>query len=334
MGSLSSSALSACVESNDVPGAALALVLPGGGVRVECAGHTGGTGTPAIDEETVFEAASLSKPCFALAVLRLAEAGLFPLDEPLAPYVEELADTDDVTRSITARQLLAHSAGLPNWRSDMRAFRSWFTPGSRFSYSGEGFVVLQKAVEAICRKSAERVTAELVFEPVRMTRSSFVWNPGFEPNHALPQAEAGAQPLLKWEPERANAATSLHTTAHDYARFLSAVLSGELLDPRTAQLWLEPAIAVPERGPVSLDAAASTHPDLAWGLGWGLRPGQGLFFQWGANSGFQAMALGSTREQQAMVLLSNGRAGLRVAARMMSKPFPGSARIFEWLGVH
>jgi CubicO group peptidase (beta-lactamase class C family) len=281
----------------------------------------------------VFEAASLGKPCFALAVLRLAEAGLFPLDEPLAPYVEELADADPVTRSITGRQLLTHSSGLPNWRSETRALRSWFTPGSRFSYSGEGFVLLQKAVEVVCRKSAERIVLELVFEPVRMTRSSLVWNARFEPNHAFPQTEPASPARQKWEPERANVASSLHTTAHDYGRFLSAVLSGELLDPRTAQLWLEPAIAVPELGPVSLDAASNTHRDLAWGLGWGLRPGLGLFFQWGANPGFQAMAIGSTREQQAMVLLSNGSAGLRAAARLMTKAFPGSAPIFEWLGV-
>ncbi len=114
---------------------------------------------------------------------------------------------------------------------------------------------------------------------------------------------------------------------------MGAVLSGDLLDPRTAELWLQPAIAVPELGPVNLDAEVATHPDLAWGLGWGLRPGPGLFFQWGANPGFQAMAVGSTREQQAVVLLSNGSAGLRLAAGTIAKTFPAAARIFEWLGV-
>ncbi|MEO7035074.1 MAG: serine hydrolase domain-containing protein [Polyangiaceae bacterium] len=329
---MSSTALAASLGAYGVPGAALALVLPGG-VRVECAGCTGTGGGALVDEETVFEAASLSEPCFALAVLRLAEAGAFPLDEPLASFVEGLADTDDATRSITARQVLAHSSGLPNWRTEPHEFRSWFTPGSRFSYSGEGFVLLQKAVEVVCRKSAERIVAELVFEPVRMTRSSFVWHAGLDANHARAQAEEGMPAKPKWEPERANIATSLHTTAHDYGRFLSAVLTGELLDPRTAELWLQPATAVPERGPVSLGVPTPTHPDLAWGLGWGLRPGPGLFFQWGANPGFQAMAIGSTREQQAMVLLSNGSAGLHVAAAMITKSFPASARIFEWLGI-
>ncbi len=328
-----SSALSAGLVSHGVAGAALGLVLPGGGVRVECAGYTGVGSLAAINEETVFEAASLSKPCFALAVLRLAEAGAFPLDEPLAPYVEELAAADELTRSVTARQLLAHSSGLPNWRSEQRAFRSWFTPGSRFSYSGEGFVCLQKAVETICAKSTDRIMAELVFEPLGMTRSSYIWQGYFDENYALPQTESAASPLSKWQPEQASAATSLHTTAQDYARFLGAVLAGDLLDPRTAELWLQPAIAVPELGPVSLDSAVTTHPDLAWGLGWGLRPGPGLFFQWGANPGFQAMAIGSTREQQAMVLLSNGSQGLHVAARTMTKAFPAAARIFEWLGI-
>ena len=327
------SALASTLAACGVPGAALAVVSAGGGVRIQCAGHLAEGGSALVDEDTVFEAASLSKPCFALAVLRLAEAGAFPLDEPLAEHVEDLREADALTRSITARQVLAHSSGLPNWRTEARALRSWFTPGSRFSYSGEGFVCLQQAVEAVCRKSAERLASELVFAPLHMDRSSYVWQASFDDNHALPQAAASQPAKPKWQPERPNVASSLHTTAGDYARFLRAVLTGDLLDPRTAELWLQPAIAVPEQGPVSLDDPSATHPDLAWGLGWGLRSGPGLFFQWGANAGFSAMALGSTREQQAMVLLSNGAQGLSLAKRVMTPQFPASSRIFDWLGV-
>src|SRR5918911_436822 len=64
------------------------------------------------------------------------------------------------------------------------ALRIHFTPGERFSYSGEGFMYLQRAVEAITKKPLEETMKELVFRPLGMASSSYVFRPDYEARKA------------------------------------------------------------------------------------------------------------------------------------------------------
>ena len=103
-----------------------------------------------VDEETLFETASLSKPVFAYGVLKLVEKGKLDLDKPLVAYLPypDIAN-DERGHSITARMVLAHTTGFPNWRPKNAPLKIHFQPGDRFSYSGEGFLFLQKVVEQV-----------------------------------------------------------------------------------------------------------------------------------------------------------------------------------------
>jgi CubicO group peptidase (beta-lactamase class C family) len=176
----------------------------------------------------------LSKPVFAYAVLTLADAGKLDLDRPLAAYLPGGYDVRDDARlgQITARHVLSHASGFPNWRAG-QGLRIYFTPGERFSYSGEGFVYLAAVVERITGMSLEAFVQRRVFEPLGMASSSFVWQARYEPlkvhSHNLLGEVAGRN-----TPWRANAAASLHTTARDYARFVVAAASGAGLRPGTA----------------------------------------------------------------------------------------------------
>jgi CubicO group peptidase (beta-lactamase class C family) len=130
-----------------------------------------------IDGETIFEAASLSKPVFTYGILKLVENGKLDLDKPLAEYLC-YADikNDERINAITARMVLTHTSGFPNWRPKNESLKIYFQPGERFSYSGEGFLYLQKVVEHISGLSLEEYTQKNVFIPLGMTHSSFIWS--------------------------------------------------------------------------------------------------------------------------------------------------------------
>src|SRR5207244_3327775 len=146
--------------------------------------------------DTLFGGASLSKPVFAYAVLQLVDAGVLSLDEPLASYVPDFVTTDPRAATVTVRNVLSHTTGLPNWRNAKLTLKTHFQPGERFSYSGEAFVWLQRAVEAKTGEPFEVTVQRLVFDPLQMRHSSFVWRPQFDANYADPH-DADLAPVAK-----------------------------------------------------------------------------------------------------------------------------------------
>jgi CubicO group peptidase (beta-lactamase class C family) len=183
----------------DVPGLASAIIRAGQLDRTICCGVRDVRSPAPIDAETVFDAASLSKPVFAHAVLQLSDQGVLSLDTPLTTYLPGYMQADQRASSITARHVLSHSAGLPNWRNDDLPLKTYFAPGERFSYSGEGFLYLQKAAEALTGEKLHSLAERMVFRPFGMNRSSFIWDWRFDPNRAAPHDDFG-RPAISWKP--------------------------------------------------------------------------------------------------------------------------------------
>jgi CubicO group peptidase (beta-lactamase class C family) len=173
----------------------------------------------------------------------------------------------------------------------------------------------------------------LVFEPLDMRHSSFVWQSAFDANYADPH-DASVIADRKKKPLSANTAASLQTTARDYARFLLAVLSGARLKPETARLWLSPQVALHRR---CVECLVSDMPEIdtevAWGLGWGLEPQLGTFFQWGDNDRgrFKAFAMGSLKGRSAVVIFTNSFNGMSIVPELVDQTFPGTHPALVWL---
>ncbi len=321
---------SSLLQSGRVPGLAFAVVRDGEITSLGAVGVRDTTTGVPIDQNTVFEAASLSKPVFAYAVLQLVDAGVLSLDTPLSRHAPDFIRNDPRAASITVEDVLSQSSGLPNWRGWMSPLRTNFEPGSHFSYSGEGYIWLQQVVVAATGESLNSLMTRLVFEPVGMKNSSYVWREDFETRYAVPHN--GLKPGNKARPAEPMAAYSLHTTAGDYARFLQATLSGARLKPVTSEQWLHPRIALRQRCIECLNPdARGADQQVSWGLGWGLEPLQGRFFHWGDNGGFKTFAIGSRADRSAVVVLTNGSNGMAIMPDVIQQLMPGEHPSFAWL---
>lgn len=301
------------LEQHAVPGLSIAFVR---GDSVQWSAGFGTTRTGAgipVTAQTVFEAASLSKPVFALLVLRLVEEGVLDLNTPLHQYRSLPEGSDPRLRDVTARHVLAHMTGLPNWvRGD--TLRLDHAPGTEWQYSGEGYVYLQHTVEHLTGASLPALAQRWIFEPLRMTQSSYLWRSAYDTTAATGHDTSGV-PQDKIRPseetvDRYGAAATLHTTAQDYARFLRAMLPDEtaafdrdsfLCDSLRRAMFMPVVEVEPELG-------------LSWGLGWGLEAldGAAWVFHWGANPHFRTFAMGSRRRNLAFVVLTNGAQGLKL----------------------
>jgi CubicO group peptidase (beta-lactamase class C family) len=257
------------LRTSGVPGLSIAVVRGGRVVWSGAFGTVNDSAKTPLDTATVFEAASLSKPVFAYLVLRLADRGQLDLDRPLAEMVDYPRLAPDArVRRITARTVLSHATGLPNWGGD--TLRLGFEPGTDYGYSGEGFLYLQKAVERVTGRSLEELAAREVFRPLRMTRSSYVWQDRFDGHAAWARNWLWqVAPVNRYR--QANAAFTLVTTAADYARFVSAVLTGRGLSPAMWQAFLTPV--------------RETDPGVSIGLGVRVEDGPAgrRFFHSGSN---------------------------------------------------
>lgn len=318
-----------------VPGMVIGVVEKGRAPRIEAIG-TCAVGGPPVTADSIFQAASLTKQVTAHVVLALRDQGAVDLDKPLTTYVDDIQD--ERSRRATLRHVLSHSAGFPNWRFEKgSALVADFEPGSRWQYSGEGFVYLQRIIEKLTGKPFAQVGQEMVFEPLGMRSSALRWKPEFEGRFALPHRRRG-ELVEKWDKDgraaeasakrlghelryvdsiavavesggRAlpnwivpNAAASMMTTANDYAKFLTAAtgnpeLRREQITMRSGKDWL-----------------------LGWGLGWGIErvAGHEYLWQWGDNGGYKNVVFAEPSRGRAVFVFTNGDAGARLYDRVVT----------------
>ena len=325
----------ALMEKAGVPGLSVAVIRKGKTVWTASYGVRSETTKAAVNGDTMFNVGSLSKCVFAYGVLKLVDAGKLKLDEPIAPYLaKEFLVNDPRFDKITPRIVLSHRTGFPNWPADGKPLEIHFTPGEKFSYSGAGMVLLQKAVEKITGKPLNDYMQEAVFAPLGMKHSSYVWNAALENDIAYGHDVSGA-PVDLFKANEANAAASLMTTAEDYAKFLDAVLDGKGLKPETLREMENPQIAV-DTGCTNCVEGTGTgklSTSVFWGLGVGIEntaDGESLW-HWGDNGVFKAFFVVRPATKSGVVYMTNSENGLAIARQILAETLGGEQPAFDWL---
>lgn len=320
------------MELATLPGLAAAVMSGGKTTWAQGFGRTDGDTSPAVDADTVFEAASLSKPVFAYLVMLLVQDGVLDLDRPLDGYLgSPYVPGNELAAKVTARHVLSHTTGYRNWRfNDSQTLEPAFAPGSQWQYSGEGYYELQRVAETITGKDLTAIARERVLDPLGMTRSSYVPLPEFDATRAVGHRRGG-QPVAPPGPgappatlpvmRTPNAAGSLRTTARDYPKFLAA-MTGAVDGP--LQTKLRESMTVRQ---------TTVRGSLGWGLGWGLEAyeGRNLIWHWGDGLGWKNFVIADPVAREGIVVFTNGDGGKAVYERMVRASAGFDPAAFAWI---
>lgn len=294
--------MEALMKKHAVPGCALAVIQEGEVAFSQTYGVRDQWGAP-LTPGTLFECASLTKSLFALLAMQEADQGRLDLDAPIPPLLREEPWSEDPRfLTVTPRQALSHGTGLPNWQKKPMDMK--FDPGSSFSYSGEGYYLLQKLIEQNTGKSMEQLFRERFYGDFGMESSTAYWTPAV--GAAFSQGFAADGSVRKVRDSRRvsgnapepNAAWSLYSYAYDYARFLCAMiqkrggLSQAMFDQMTS----------PQN---------QADANISWGLGFGIpREAPTVMWHWGDNDGFQSFAVWDKAAGSGAVVNTNSDNGV------------------------
>ena len=185
------SLMHAFAEHNRVPGIAYGVIVDGKVVHIGTAGLRDVKANAAVDTNTVFRIASMTKSFTALSILKLRDEGKLSLDDPAEKYVPELKGLKYPTTDspkLTVRYLLSHSTGFPEdnpWGdqqladseqqlSDMlrRGIPFSTSPGTNYEYSNLGFAILGRIVTNVSGMPYTRYVREKVLLPLGMTSTT------------------------------------------------------------------------------------------------------------------------------------------------------------------
>jgi len=336
-GPLSSASVGALLAQHKVPGASLAIVR--NSAIVATYGYGSAQPGRPVTPQTRFQAASISKTVNALAVLKLAEAGEFRLDDPVNQRLRSWKLPDNALTAatpVTIRMLLNHTGGttasgfegypagapLPTLidilngtpPANSAPVRVEWPPGKSFHYSGGGTTVLQQMVIDVTLGQYAKVVRDLVLELLQMRSSNFDQPPPGSDfaRYAFASGEDGA-PLpggFRVYPELA--AAGMWTTPHDLALMVIGILQshdsrpGAFLPPALAREMLTPAID---------GAALGTFIDA-----------KGMFWHNGGNIGYRSLYVGDPQTGNGMAAMTNGNGGEAVCNALRD----AVATVYSW----
>jgi CubicO group peptidase (beta-lactamase class C family) len=313
-----------------VPGVSIAITQQGEVVWAQGFGVSDARSGKPVTVDTVFEACSMSKPVLALLAMQLVQEGRLDLDRPLVAYLgHDYLPDQPAHRRITARMALTHRTGFTNWRMGYDEMDGplplQFAPGSEYTYSGEGILFLQRAVEAITGQPLDRLARERLFAPLGLVRTSFVWTDAIEPDLASGHRDDGSY-KDRTRYRKPNAAYSLYTTPTEYARLMltlqrPAMLGDLALTTSSVDLMLQRQLRVDDEDAIArpgLARSVATYRALGWSLD--VTPEGDIVEHSGSNSsGFRSFGQFNPAKGSGLVIFANGDNGSRIRTAVIER---------------
>ncbi len=282
-----------------------------------------------VDVKTMFEACSMSKPVFTYLVLKLVEQGKLDLDKPLYNYLSEnfICKDEDYPNLITARMILSHTSGLPNWRKGSEENESplpiYFKPGTKFQYSGEGIYYLQRVVEHITNESLESFAKRTLFDRLGLESTSFVWTEKLNPQIATGHnSEGNCNERKKYL--HGNAAYTLYTTSDEYAKLIIEIMklgnqNDYSLSNSMIKEMLTHQIRVDTREVIDRPGRNFGLQGFR-GLGWAIDStitGDVVYHSGSNQTGFTCYSQFSPKDGSGIVIMTNGEKGNELWKRLI-----------------
>lgn len=304
-----------------------------------------------VTKNTLFQAASISKPVTALAALSLVQEGLLELDEDANAYLTSwhIPPNHGWQPHITLRQLLSHSAGvtvdgfpgyadgkpLPSLIQILKGEQPANTPpifvdtlpGLHFRYSGGGFTILQQLMEDITHQPFWQIMEERVFRPLGMQHSTFRYPlPATMHPNAAHGHRADGQPIAGgWHTYPELAAAGLWTTPAELALMLLEIentlrgAGGGVVNRALVEEMVKPQIQLRDLGLTGWEGLSLflTEEEDGWYCGHG-----------GSNEGFRAQFIIRKGKGQAAVMMTNSDNG-----RLLTNAWMNSVALeYGWTG--
>lgn len=261
---------------HDNRGNAALVLIEDGAIRAEYSSSK----ADAVDRDTVFATASMSKWIAAWGVMKLVDERKIDLDRPVEEYLTRwrLPGSPFDHRKVTTRRLLSHTAGLTDglgfadYRPDEPlptleeslakprassgqpvAIEVGMEPGSKWQYSGGGYLLLELLIEEVSGESFDAFITRTLLQPIGMTRSGYDYLGDVENSAKSYDQQGRPAPIYRYA---SKAATGFVSSASDMARFALAQLP-VVTDKPLAQSTID-AMRKPH--------ASSQGVDI-WGLG-------------------------------------------------------------------
>ena len=309
------------LAEDGTPSASIAIVLDGQLAYAAAFGHATLSPQAPATTQTRYQLASLSKSITAAALLLLEQDGKLSLDDPVARWLPDLTQANQVT----VRELLEHTAGYPDhypqtYPAGPRTrpttpdaiLAEWahhpllFTPGTDFHYSNLNYVIAGRIAEKVVGEPLFAYLRQRMFGPLGMTSTMDLDEitpatpdvaTGYV-RHALAPRQAAPAEGRGWS----FGAGQVVTTATDLARWDEAFLAGTLLRPAQAQ----EEVSAPQ-------LASGNQSEYALGLYVSQTGGRTIYSHVGQGLGFLAVNRIYPSERAAVVVLTNDSSALAFA---------------------